>query len=332
MGNYKVSVIIPTYNRAEFLGQAIESALAQDYPNIEIIVIDNASTDNTQNIVNSYIEDARIKYFINPENIGMVNNWKKALYEYVTGEWFIILSDDDYLINSTYLTRAIHLAKEDNQILLIYAGGILLDMRDNSKTKLEQPFNRINCGKDIFMTRNQVKPIDFILCNVLFKVEASKRLDCFNAPNNLCCDSQLFLQLCLRGKVGYLNEEVAVYRMHTSNLTHKILTHYPLFIESWSYLSIPFNDAKENQLLDSKQIGLFENKQIYQEIYKVLLNSVLFFPEKRFEISQKLIQEFNQNIFNLVSKNKFLKVKIFLALFCPKVYLQLQRLKNKRLK
>ena len=87
----KISIIIPTFNRERYLAQAIESALSQDYENLEIIVMDNASTDSTAKIVKQYINDSRITYVVNENNVGMVRNWKKALDSYARGDWFLIL-------------------------------------------------------------------------------------------------------------------------------------------------------------------------------------------------------------------------------------------------
>ena len=58
----KVSIMIPTYNRAHYLVDAIDSSLAQDYPNFEVIVSDNASTDGTLNVVRKYKADPRFRY------------------------------------------------------------------------------------------------------------------------------------------------------------------------------------------------------------------------------------------------------------------------------
>ncbi|MGZ3749514.1 MAG: glycosyltransferase family 2 protein, partial [Pseudobdellovibrionaceae bacterium] len=91
----RVSIIIPTFNRASFLVEAIESALAQDYGDLEVVISDNASTDYTSEVAQYFSKDPRVKYFRNAENIGMVKNWHKAVFEYATGAWFLILSDDD---------------------------------------------------------------------------------------------------------------------------------------------------------------------------------------------------------------------------------------------
>jgi glycosyltransferase involved in cell wall biosynthesis len=91
----KVTVVIPTYNRAGFLGEAIKSVLSQTYSDFDLVIIDNASTDNTKEIVKSFT-DRRISYHKNNENVGIMGNWNRSL-DFAKGEYFMILGDDDVI-------------------------------------------------------------------------------------------------------------------------------------------------------------------------------------------------------------------------------------------
>lgn len=93
-----VSVSIPTYNGELRIGEAIRSLQAQQYPHMEIIVSDNASTDNTEAVVRQFMtEDERIRYFRHPENLGIPRNFEFGLQQ-AKGKYFIWLSDDDHLL------------------------------------------------------------------------------------------------------------------------------------------------------------------------------------------------------------------------------------------
>lgn len=97
MPNPKVSVLIPAYNYAQYLPEAIESVLAQTYSDFELIIVDNCSTDNTEDIVQKYsIQDQRIQYIKNQENIGMFRNYNQALL-YAKGDYIKFLNADDLL-------------------------------------------------------------------------------------------------------------------------------------------------------------------------------------------------------------------------------------------
>jgi len=99
MKNYKISIIIPTYNRAWCIQKAIESLLKQNYSNWELIIIDDGSTDNTKEICKNYLEKNKIKYFYKQ------NSWKLSSVNYAINNLidkksdilFILDSDDELL-------------------------------------------------------------------------------------------------------------------------------------------------------------------------------------------------------------------------------------------
>ncbi|MFK2186199.1 glycosyltransferase family 2 protein [Bacteroides fragilis] len=97
MNNPLVSIVIPTYNREQYIEDAIKSAINQTYRNIEIIIVDNCSTDSTWDILNRWAErDERIKVFRNKMNIGPVLNWNEC-FEHTSGDFIKILWSDDWM-------------------------------------------------------------------------------------------------------------------------------------------------------------------------------------------------------------------------------------------
>jgi glycosyltransferase involved in cell wall biosynthesis len=90
----KVSVLIPTYNNASFLDETIQSVLNQTFQDFELIIVDNCSTDNTEEVVEKYLSDDRISYYKNSTNLGLSGNWNKCL-EYAKGEYIKYLCSDD---------------------------------------------------------------------------------------------------------------------------------------------------------------------------------------------------------------------------------------------
>src|SRR4051812_13944842 len=100
------SIIITSYNHASFINKAIQSAIRQDYKNLEVIISDNNSTDNTEEIVSQYLSDSRVKYFKNETNIGMLKNFRKAT-DLCSGEYVTYISSDDYLVNDSFVSETI---------------------------------------------------------------------------------------------------------------------------------------------------------------------------------------------------------------------------------
>jgi glycosyltransferase involved in cell wall biosynthesis len=90
----KVSILLPTYKRADYLREAIASALAQTHRNIELLVLDDASPDHTPRVVAEFESDSRLRYLRHPKNLGITGNWAAGI-EALTGDYFCILHDDD---------------------------------------------------------------------------------------------------------------------------------------------------------------------------------------------------------------------------------------------
>ena len=92
-----VTVGIPTFNRELLIGRAVNLILSQDYPNIEIVISDNCSTDSTPSLCQGYADrDPRIRYIRQPRNVGATGNFETVL-TLASGEFFMWLGDDDYL-------------------------------------------------------------------------------------------------------------------------------------------------------------------------------------------------------------------------------------------
>jgi hypothetical protein len=90
-----VSICIPTYNRAEMVGDAIRSALSQTYPALEVVVVDNASTDGTPEVVASF-PDPRLRFVRNEQNLGLFGNFNRCI-EVAKGSLIHILHSDDMI-------------------------------------------------------------------------------------------------------------------------------------------------------------------------------------------------------------------------------------------
>ena len=97
MAEPRVSVCIACYNRQDYISETIESVLAQTYPDFELIITDNCSTDRTVEIVKQYAaKDSRVRLYINDKNLGAISNFNRGLF-YCRGEYVKFLCSDDLL-------------------------------------------------------------------------------------------------------------------------------------------------------------------------------------------------------------------------------------------
>jgi glycosyltransferase involved in cell wall biosynthesis len=112
----KVSVCIPTYNQSVYLREAIESVLAQDFEDYELIVVDDCSIDNTPSVVAEY-HDRRLRFHRNKKNIGRTGNYNRCL-ELSRGKYFKLLGHDDRLLPKV-LTKAVQVLDQYPEVGLV---------------------------------------------------------------------------------------------------------------------------------------------------------------------------------------------------------------------
>lgn len=312
MHSPKISVVIPTYNRATYLEQTINSVISQRNADFEIIISDNCSIDNTKEVVEKYLHDSRIKYFRNETNIGMVNNWKEAVFNHASAEWFIILSDDDYFVNDRYLESVLSSIEDNENIVLVYGEGTILDETKKESTFLALPFSEVVSGIDVFMSRGTVKPQDATLCNMAFNRKLSLELNAFSNPDNLSCDSELYLKCALLGNVGVIKGNNSVYRFHSSNLVNTIASSPSLRLGNLDFIFNTYDFAKDK--LSKDQLEKFlENVRAKSGVQSCLLKAASISLEQYF-MCKKYLLEKNRDLTEQVVAEKFFKIKLFLCL------------------
>jgi glycosyltransferase involved in cell wall biosynthesis len=134
-----VSVGLPTYNRADTLRRAIESVLSQDYPSLELIICDNASSDGTQQMCEEYLrKDNRVIYRRQPTNLGPHENFQRALAE-SHGEFFMWLGDDDWIEQQYYLSACLDFICSNSDCELVC--GRVRYVRDGEVCFVEEDMN-----------------------------------------------------------------------------------------------------------------------------------------------------------------------------------------------
>jgi glycosyltransferase involved in cell wall biosynthesis len=123
----KVSVLMPTYHYGRFLGEAIESVLAQEFQDYEFIIIDDCSTDNTREVAGQYAgRHPQLRFEVNPANLGMVANWNRCLAA-ARGRYVKFLFGDDKFACSTALGALVSMLEADPSIVLAASGRMILD-------------------------------------------------------------------------------------------------------------------------------------------------------------------------------------------------------------
>lgn len=125
-----VSICIPTYNRAGMVGKAIDSALAQSYTNIEVLVVDNASGDDIESVIAGY-DDTRLRFFKNKENLGLFGNFNRCI-ELSKGKYIHILNSDDY-IDSNFTKTCVEFLKAHPNVMMTFSSSVVLSDKEPIK-------------------------------------------------------------------------------------------------------------------------------------------------------------------------------------------------------
>ncbi len=270
----KVSIIIPTFNRENYLYQAIESALSQDYPNLEVIVSDNASTDNTEKSVKKYFVDSRFKYFRNEKNLGMVRNQRRGLFEYSSGDWGLVLDSDDYLCDNSYIRKAVKLIEENKNVVLVHAN---FRKKYEGTAKFEdsnKQLERIVPGRWMFLNYKYavLGKVNYDKLTVLFNRRMAMDLDIFK-EDIISSDREGFLKITLEGDVGFVSDVVAVYRVHSSNLSKN--ADMDVFFKNIRATLIPYEFARQKGIFEEKQLEKWKRRMIRESAEIVLTASLV---------------------------------------------------------
>lgn len=218
-----VSIIIPTYNQSQYLHHAITSALAQDYPNLEVVVADDCSSDNTRVVVEPYLQDSRLKYFCNETNIGRVRNYKKALEEYAIGDWVVNCDGDDYYVSALFISEvmqqvALHedvvFAQGGHQIRFVNTKQPSLDALPNISDEVHlYPKN------EYFLSFHQIAHFSHI--TTIYRRDVAMAID-FYRHNISSTDIESFLRLSLHGSVILLKKIYGAWVQHGQNFSQTL--------------------------------------------------------------------------------------------------------------
>lgn len=217
----KVSVIVPNYNHAPFLKERMESILAQDYSDVEVILIDDASTDESVSILKEYTKHPKVKKLIvNETNSGNpFTQWNRGIKE-ASGDYIWIAESDD-VAEPTLLSRLIE-AIEQKDAVLAFGHSQWMDSEGQVIARNLDPLWK----RDFSMAggtfvRQYLLGYNTI-CNasaVVFKKETVAAVDMYQVEQfNASGDRLFWIQMALQGRVAYVAETLNHFRQHT----HKV--------------------------------------------------------------------------------------------------------------
>ena len=213
----KVSVCVPTYNRAELLTYAVNSVLNQTFADFELIICDDSSTDNTAEVVRGW-SDRRIRYLRHPENIGRSRNMRSG-FEAARGEYFIKFDDDDAL-TPEFLEKTVAVL-ESEQVDFVCTNHWIINKRGERDEAATQE-NSARWGKDKLsagiipnLLRQTFEYQSLQVGSTLFCRACLEAVDYMRPQADGCEDFDLLVRLAIAGFKGYFLPELLMeYRFH----------------------------------------------------------------------------------------------------------------------
>jgi glycosyltransferase involved in cell wall biosynthesis len=228
-----VTVIIPNYNHEYFLKERIDSVIKQTFQDFEIIIFDDASTDNSLSVLNQFKAHPKVSHFIvNAENSGSpFKQWKKGI-DLAKGKYIWIAESDDFA-EIDFLEKTVNVLDSNSDLGLVYTDSKIVDEKGD-----EKGFWSINKNSffktDKWSNDYEIDGIDEIIDCLLYKVTINNasavlfRKDNFNTVilrkikefKNVG-DLYTYLSICLENKISYIAFPLNNYREHTNNFTKK---------------------------------------------------------------------------------------------------------------
>ena len=293
MYNPLISVIIPVYNSEKYLKECLDSVVNQTYNNLEIIIINDGSTDNSLQIIKSY-KDSRIK-LTNKDNGGVSSARNEGLKQ-ATGEYVMFVDSDDYLTNNNVIAELIY--NIDNSDLIKY-GHIVKKNNSLIKDDLINELKEVYCSGESFLLDilNKKKDYGWYLWQYLFKRSLWEEIV---FPNReILEDLSTIYKVILNAKtIKVSGINVYTYRINSLSLANNITYNKCIqLLEATKEAVRNTNSLSINNELKT----LLKNNFSYGYVSELLLASYLNNNEKK-KINRLLIQ--NKEITNNIIYGK----------------------------
>jgi glycosyltransferase involved in cell wall biosynthesis len=239
-----VSICIPTFNAARWIKDCLGSALAQTYAPLEVLILDDASTDETVELIHS-VDDERIRLQVNEQNIGLVPNWNKCI-EMSRGDFIKFLFHDDILYPDCVGKMMRLLLSNENVGLVFSPRDVIVEGDPEAElTKIWlrncttlhtrfRPLEPVNHGRDLFTQYlNRGFRGNWIgePSSVLIRKECFTRLGPFNPNLYQVCDVEMWLRIMLSYDIGFLPEKLTAFRFHSDSTSFRNITSRRNFLD-----------------------------------------------------------------------------------------------------
>lgn len=290
----KVSVIIPTYNCKQYITQAIESVLTQTYLNYEIIIVDDGSTDDTRQVLQSYY--GKIKY-LDQENKGSAAARNYGL-QAAQGELIAFLDADDFFCDSKKLEQQVHFLQTRPELGCVQTGWQLIDKDNHTISDIELWRKIPNLDLESWLLWKPVR-----LSTLMISKSWLQYIGGFNTQFRQSQDWDLMLRLSIEGcRIDWLKVVAVCYRKHNKSITNNISQQAQCILSVLDKFFSRDDLPREIIEIESKVryytlvwlSWCYYNKGNYSQMSKYLRDSLNHTPYSKAETISNWIESFNQ--------------------------------------
>ena len=221
--NPLVSVCIPAYNNAEYIGETIESILAQTHDNLELIIVDDNSKDDTYKVISEYAaKDSRVHVYHNEENLGMSGNWSYCL-KLSRGDYIKLVCADD-LLAPNLLERELQIFEENPGIVLVNSDTQLIDLNGRNKGFYKRYIKKGRTpGKKIIKRGFFSRDLFGAPQANTFPREVYEQVGDFSSEFTYIVDYDFFIRIAKLGDVYVLREALNGFRVRSDSNTGQVM-------------------------------------------------------------------------------------------------------------
>lgn len=217
VANPVLSVTVTNYNYARWLPRVFDSILGQSFGDFELIVVDNASTDDSLAIIRQYAErDRRFRLITHAENQGLARSLAEAGAA-ARGRYHVHIDADDWVLDSTAFERQIAMLENDRSISAVFSPLVLCDESGKTNVYNAFPYNRVESGEVAIAQALMGKIIN---TGPMMRTEAFRSFGGYNTSFLYAIDVKLAIDLCGAGRIGYINKPLYAFYQHPNSLTH----------------------------------------------------------------------------------------------------------------
>ncbi|MGB3532292.1 MAG: glycosyltransferase [Microcoleaceae cyanobacterium] len=227
MAQPQVSVIIPAYNGDRYITEAVESILTQSYPNFEVIVVDDGSTDNTQQVLQPYISQIR---YLSQANLGVAAARNRGI-EAASGKYIALLDQDDCFLPGK-LAAQVEVFEANPTVALVNSGWRLIEAEGNPISEIKPWRNLPQLTLETWLTRTPILP-----SAMMFQREAWQTVGGFDSRFDGVDDVEFVWRLAMAGYEAMWLPQITVhYRQHSQTVSEqKAVKRADLFIAAQNH-------------------------------------------------------------------------------------------------